>query len=146
MKLLTFLRDGSERVGILTTRPSEGAEEAPREVVIDIARAVEVLDAQRKTGHLWWVTSWAGPWGEWTAPADMIDIARYGHASVQALEDLEKHLWNYARSSDGAWAACALVDPTEITWLPPIPEPPAFFFFHNICLSDLLCRRLLHNL
>ena len=137
MKLLTYLLESEERIGILTRR--KGPAQAPSEenletrglVVLDIRRAVEVLKSQHGTGRIWWITGWTGPWGDWTAPTDMIDIVRFGKDAVNALRDLEDAFWGCARSADAAWTETALQDPKAITWLPPIPEPPAFFFFHN---------------
>ena len=144
MKLLTYLIQGEERIGILTSRrePRERLDSAENgipmrsvngadPVVIDIHRAVVVLKGQHDIGRFWWISGWEGPWGVWTAPRDMIDIARFGKAAVDALRDLEDAFWGCARSADAAWTETALVDPSDVTWLPPIPEPPAFFFFHN---------------
>jgi len=124
MKFLTFLEKGEERSGIQTTRPGSGAQ-----IIIDISLAVSLLRSERS--RLWWITGWRGPWGGWTAPESVIDIARYGKTAVVALEELEKIFWQYARSADGLKAEGALRNPAAITWLPPIPEPPAVFFFHN---------------
>lgn len=121
MKLLTFLEGGAYRVGILTARPgtSEG-------VVVDVGGTVALFQQQAR--RIYWRTPWRGPWGSLAAPRDMLDIVRYGRQAVIALEDLERTLWHVARTVDGAWAETVLRDPAQITWQPPIPEPPLYVF------------------
>ena len=126
MKLGTIVENGSFKTIILSNDPENG-----EAVVIDICGAIELLSGQHKLGRVHWVGSWSGPWGQWSAPKDMIDIIRYGRESVTALERIEGILWTYARSSDGALAKTVLRNPEEVTWQTPIPDPPAYLYFHN---------------
>lgn len=126
MKLGTIVEQGAWRAVILTQRP-----DAEQPVLIDIARAVDLLQREAESRRLHWVPAWEGPWGRWSAPADMIDIVRHGPAAVFALERLERVLWSFARSADGAAAAGALLEPDAVTWQTPIPEPPAYLYLHN---------------
>ncbi len=121
MKLLTYLVNSKNYVGIYTKR-----ENTEREVVIDIAAAVELFAKLRN--RVYWRSEWSGPWGVLTPPKDMIDIIKYGKKAVIALEDLEKTFWHFARAVDGAWAETALREPDQIKWLSPIPEPPLYIF------------------
>jgi len=126
MKLGTIVENGAFRTVILTAQPGEEGQ-----ILIDISDAVELLKTHKEQGRLHWIGSWSGPWGEWTAPRDMIDIVRFGWEAVAALERLERIVWAYARSGDGAWARTVLKLPDQVTWQPPIPDPPAYFYFHN---------------
>src|SRR5262245_31679918 len=121
MKLLTSLQDGEYHTGILTVDPG-----TMEPVVVDIAGTVELLE--RLASRIYWRTAWRGPWGVLTAPRDMLDIIRHGRQAVVALEDLERTLWHVARTVDGAWARTVCRDPAQITWQPPIPEPPLYIF------------------
>jgi 2-keto-4-pentenoate hydratase/2-oxohepta-3-ene-1,7-dioic acid hydratase in catechol pathway len=66
--------------------------------------------------------------GDSDGPAGLLDVVRHGRQAVTALEDLERTLWHVARTVDGAWAETVCRDPAQITWQPPIPEPPLYLF------------------
>ena len=132
MKLGTIVEDGSFKTVILSSDPENGSA-----VVIDICGAIGLLGNQHQLGRVHWVGSWSGPWGDWAAPKDMIDIVRYGRESVTALERMEQILWAYGRSSDGAWLKTVLRDPEEVTWQTPIPDPPGYLYFHNNSVVSL---------
>ena len=132
MKLCTIIEDGKYRATILTKMP-----DSDEEVMIDIARAVDVLSKAHSQNRLPWITPWKSPWGTFTAPKEMLEIVKYGKDAVRALYDLENILWQLGRSADMARAECALLDPENITWQAPIPEPAAYFYHHNNAPSVL---------
>jgi hypothetical protein len=92
-----------------------------------IAKAVRLFD--RFKDRIYWRSEWAGPWGVLAPPKDMLDIIRFGREAVNACTILKRRSVIFIKAWTAHGLRLALLDPEEIQWLSPIPEPPPLYIF-----------------